>query len=158
MKEKIKFSLNGKPIELETDTSQPLLGVIRTELGLTGTKYGCGIGVCGACSILVDGVALRSCGMTVKDVEGTKVTTIEGLSKGEELHPVQKSFILHDAQQCGFCTPGMIINAVEFLTYNPNPSQDDIIQGMNNNLCRCGSYNRIIKAVETASKEMNGGK
>lgn len=157
MKEKIKFTLNGKSIEIETDTSQILLGFIRTELGLTGTKYGCGIGFCGACTIIVDGNAVRSCGATVKEIEGTKVTTIEGLSNGEELHPLQKSFLLHDAQQCGFCTSGMIMNAYELLTINPNPNVNDIINGMNNNLCRCGSYNRIIKAVETAAKEMNGG-
>lgn len=157
MKEKIEFTLNGKSIEVETDTSQILLGFLRTELGLTGTKFGCGIGFCGACTIIVDGNAVRSCGTTVKEVEGTKVTTIEGLSHGEELHPIQKSFLLHDAQQCGFCTSGMIMNAYELLTINPNPNVNDIINGMNNNLCRCGSYNRIIKAVETAAKEMNGG-
>ena len=102
MKEKIKFTLNGEVIQLETDTEQKLLDFLRVELGLTGTKYGCGIGTCGACSILVDGTAVRTCGMTVKEIEGTKVTTIEGLADGEKLHPVQKSFILHDAQQCGF--------------------------------------------------------
>lgn len=157
MNEKIRFTLNGKSIEIETDTSQNLLGFLRTELGLTGTKFGCGIGFCGACTILVDGMAVRSCGSTVKEIEGTKVTTIEGLSDGVELHPLQKSFLLHDAQQCGFCTSGMIMNAYELLTINPNPNVNDIIDGMNNNLCRCGSYNRIIKAVESAAKEMNGG-
>lgn len=157
MKEKIKFSLNGKPIELETDTSQVLLWVLRTDLGLTGTKFGCGVGFCGACTILVDGVAQRSCGMAVKEIEGKKVVTIEGLAVGEKLHPVQKAFLKHEAQQCGFCTPGQIMNAVALLKENPKPDRKRIIEGMNGNLCRCGAYNRIIDAVETASKEMNGG-
>jgi aerobic-type carbon monoxide dehydrogenase small subunit (CoxS/CutS family) len=157
MKEKIKFSLNGKPIEMETDTSQILLWVLRTDLGLTGTKFGCGVGFCGACTILVDGVAQRSCGMAVKEIEGKKVVTIEGLAEGEKLHPVQKAFLKHEAQQCGFCTPGQIMNAVALLKENPKPDRKRIIEGMNGNLCRCGAYNRIIEAVETASKEINGG-
>lgn len=157
MKEQIQFTLNGKSVELETDTKQTLLWVIRTELGLTGTKHGCGIGLCGACTILVDGVAERSCSMTVKEIAGKKVTTIEGLAPEGNLHPVQKSFIMHEAQQCGFCTSGMIMNAVGLLNENPNPDRKDIIEGMNDNLCRCGAYNRITRAIETAAKEMNGG-
>jgi len=157
MKEKIKFSLNGKSIELDTDTSQILLWVLRTDLGLTGTKFGCGVGFCGACTILVDGVAQRSCGMAVKEIEGKKVVTIEGLAEGEKLHPVQKAFLKHEAQQCGFCTSGQIMNAVALLKENPKPDRKRIIEGMNGNLCRCGAYNRIIEAVETASKEINGG-
>ncbi|MDP2087798.1 MAG: (2Fe-2S)-binding protein [Flavobacteriaceae bacterium] len=157
MKEKIKFSLNGRPIELETDTSQTLLWVIRTELGLTGTKHGCSIGFCGTCTILVDGIAERSCSLTVKKIEGKNVTTIEGLAQDGKLHPVQESFIRHDAQQCGFCTPGMIMNAVGLLNTIPNPSHKQIINGMNDNLCRCGSYNSITKAIESAAQEMKGG-
>ena len=157
MKEKIGFTLNGKPIDLETDTSQILLWVLRTEFGLTGTKIGCGVGFCGACTILVDGVAQRSCGMAVKEIAGKKVVTIEGLANGEKLHPVQKAFIRHEAQQCGFCTPGQIMNAVALLKADPKPNRKRIIEGMNGNLCRCGAYNRIIAAVETASKEINGG-
>ena len=157
MKEKIKFTLNGKAIEFETDTNQVLLFVLRTELGLTGTKFGCGVGFCGACTILVDGVAQRSCGMAVKEIEGKKVVTIEGLANGDKLHPVQKAFIEHEAQQCGFCTSGQIMNAVGLLKADPKPTRKKIIEGMNGNLCRCGAYNRIIDAVETASKEMNGG-
>jgi carbon-monoxide dehydrogenase small subunit len=157
MKEKIKFTLNGKAIEFETDTSQILLSVLRSELGLTGTKFGCGVGFCGACTILVDGVAQRSCGMAVKEIEGKKVVTIEGLAHGEKLHPVQKAFVEHEAQQCGFCTSGQIMNAVGLLNADPKPTRKKIIEGMNGNLCRCGAYNRIIDAVETASKEINGG-
>jgi len=157
MKEKIKFTLNGKAIEIETDTSQILLSVLRTELGLTGTKFGCGVGFCGACTILVDDEAQRSCGMAVKEVAGKKVVTIEGLADGEKLHPVQKAFLHHEAQQCGFCTPGQIMNAVALLKTDPKPTRKKIIEGMNGNLCRCGAYNRIIAAVETASKEINGG-
>ena len=157
MKEKIKFTLNGKAIEFETDTNQILLNVLRSELGLTGTKFGCGEGFCGACTILVDGVAQRSCGMAVKEIEGKKVVTIEGLAHGGMLHPVQKAFVGHEAQQCGFCTSGQIMNAVGLLNADPKPTREKIIEGMNGNLCRCGAYNRIIAAVETASKEMNGG-
>ena len=157
MKEKIKFTLNGKPVEMETDTDQILLWFLRSELGLTGTKFGCGVGFCGACTILVDGEAQRSCGMAVKEIKGKKVVTIEGLADGEKLHPVQKAFLHHEAQQCGFCTPGQIMNAVALLKVDPKPSRKRIIEGMNGNLCRCGAYNRIIDAVETASKEINGG-
>lgn len=154
MVEQIKFTLNGKVVVLKTDTSQILLWVIRTELGLTGTKHGCGIGFCGTCTILVDGVAERSCSMKVKDIAGKTVTTIEGLALDGELHPVQKSFIKHDAQQCGFCTPGMVMNAVGLLNSIPNPNRQQIIDGMNDNLCRCGSYNNITTAIENAAKEM----
>ena len=157
MKEKIQFTLNGKSVELETDTSQTLLWVLRTELGLTGTKHGCGIGFCGACTILVNGAAERSCTMTVKDIAGKKVTTIEGLALDDKLHPVQESFIEHEAQQCGFCTSGMIMNAVGLLTSNPNPDRKQIIEGMDGNLCRCGAYNRIMMAIETAAKEIKEG-
>lgn len=157
MKEKIQFTLNGKSVGLETDASQTLLWVLRTELGLTGTKHGCGIGFCGACTILVNGAPERSCSITVKDIAGKKVTTIEGLALDQKLHPVQESFIEHEAQQCGFCTSGMIMNAVGLLNANPNPDRKEIIEGMNDNLCRCGAYNRILLAIETAAKEINGG-
>lgn len=157
MSEQIKFILNGKKIKIETDTSQTLLWFLRTELGLTGTKYGCGVGICGSCTIIVDGKAERSCNLTVKEIAGKKLTTIEGLEQGSKLHPVQKSFIMHEAQQCGFCTSGMIMTAVAFLKDNPRPSRGQIIDAMNDNLCRCGAYNRITKAIESAANEMNGG-
>lgn len=156
MVEQIKFTLNGKAVVLKTDTSQLLLWVIRTELGLTGTKYGCGIGFCGSCTILVDGVAERSCTMKVKAIAGKTVTTIEGLAIDGTLHPVQKSFIKHEAQQCGFCTPGMVMNAVGLLNSIPDPNRQQIIDGMNDNLCRCGSYNNITTAIENAANEMKG--
>lgn len=155
--EQISFTLNNKTINVECNPYDVLLWVLRTKLGLTGTKYGCGIGFCGSCTILVDGEAMRSCGMAVSEVAGKQVTTIEGLAVDSKLHPVQESFVMHDAQQCGYCTPGMIMNAVGLLNNNPNPSREDIVAGMNENLCRCGSYGRIADAVESAAQKMNGG-
>lgn len=154
MTEKIQFELNGKPVELEAETDETLLWAIRTHLGLTGTKYGCGEGYCGACTVLINDQAVRSCATKVGEVAGKKVVTIEGLAKGDELHPVQKAFVEHDALQCGYCTPGMIMNAVGLLHSNPNPSKEDIIWGMEDNLCRCGAHNRIIDAIQTAAGEM----
>ena len=154
--EKIQFNLNGKPVTLEMEGDQTLLWVIRTELGLTGTKYGCGEGYCGSCTILVNGKTERSCSMKVSEVQGKNVTTIEGLAINGKLHPVQQAFVDHDSLQCGFCTPGMIMNAVGLLTENPKPTREEIIAGMEDNLCRCGSHLRIIDAIETASKNMGG--
>lgn len=154
--EKIQFNLNGKPVSLETEGDQTLLWVIRTELGLTGTKYGCGEGYCGSCTILVNGKTERSCSMKVSEVNGKNVVTIEGLATNGKLHPVQQAFVDHDSLQCGFCTPGMIMNAVGLLTENPKPTREEIIAGMEDNLCRCGSHLRIIDAIETASKNMGG--
>jgi len=154
MKEKIQFELNGKPVELEVEPDQTLLWIIRTNLNLTGTKYGCGEGYCGACTVLIDDEAVRSCSTQIGEVAGKKVVTIEGLAKGEELHPVQKAFVEHDALQCGYCTPGMIMNAVGLLNQNSNPSKEDIIWGMEGNLCRCGAHNRILDAVQTAADEL----
>lgn len=151
---KIQFELNGKPVELEVDSDRTLLWVIRTELGLTGTKYGCGEGYCGACTVLINDASVRSCSTKMEEVAGKKVVTIEGLAKGNELHPVQKAFVKHDALQCGYCTPGMIMNAVGLIQQNPNLSKEDIIWGMEDNLCRCGAHNRIIDAVQTAATEM----
>ena len=154
MVKKIQFELNGKAVELEVDTDLTLLWAIRTDLGLTGTKYGCGEGYCGACTVLIDNKAVRSCSTKIGEVAGKKVVTIEGLAKGEELHPVQKAFVEHDALQCGYCTPGMIMNAVGLIHQNPNPSKEDIIWGMEDNLCRCGAHNRIIDAIQTAAGVM----
>jgi aerobic-type carbon monoxide dehydrogenase small subunit (CoxS/CutS family) len=156
MTEKIQFNLNGKEVSLEIDSEQKLLWVIRTTLGLTGTKYGCGEGYCGSCTILVDGKTERSCSMTVGEIKGKSVTTIEGLATNGELHHVQKAFVEHDAQQCGYCTPGMICNAVGLLNENPKPTREEIVMGMEDNLCRCGSHLRIIEAIQTASKNMGG--
>jgi aerobic-type carbon monoxide dehydrogenase small subunit (CoxS/CutS family) len=158
MIETIKFELNGKPEQLTLDTDMILLWVLRTNFGLTGTKLGCGMGFCGACTVILDGAAVRSCMVPVSDAGGKKVLTIEGLSKNGSLHPLQKAFIEHDALQCGFCTPGMIMNAYGLLLKNPEPSRKDIITEMEENLCRCGSYGRIIQAIQTAAVEMKGGK
>jgi carbon-monoxide dehydrogenase small subunit len=158
MEETIRFQLNGKKTELKTDPKQTLLWVLRNQLGLTGTKYGCGTGFCGACTVIIDNEAVRSCTLPVGEVAGRKVVTIEGLAKAGKLHPVQQAFVDHDALQCGFCTPGMIMNATALLMKNPKPTKQDIIQGMEDNLCRCGAHVRIIKAIETASTEMKGGK
>jgi len=152
--EKVSFKLNGKPISLTVDSERMLLWVLRTDLGLTGTKYGCGVGLCGACTVIVDNRAVRSCRLPTKAVEGKEVLTIEGLAKNGKLHPIQEAFVKHDALQCGFCTPGMILNAYSLLLRNSRPSRAEIIQGMENNLCRCGAHTRIVDAIESAAKEM----
>ena len=157
MAENISFKLNDKPVRLNVDGERPLLWVLRTDLGLTGTKYGCGEGHCGCCSVLVDNVASRSCLLSVKDVEGKEVVTVEGLEKSGKLHPVQKAFIEHDAMQCGFCIPGQVVHAVSLLKRNSNPSRDEIISGMNHNFCRCGAHTRIVDAIQSAAAEMKGG-
>jgi len=157
MEETIRFKLNKKETELVTDPNQMLLWVLRNHFGLTGTKYGCGIGFCGACTVLIDGEPVRSCMIPVSDVGGKSVVTIEGLAEGEKLHPVQQAFIDHDALQCGFCTPGMIITTVGMLGKNPSPTRAEIISGLEENLCRCGAHTRIIDAVADAAKAMKGG-
>jgi aerobic-type carbon monoxide dehydrogenase small subunit (CoxS/CutS family) len=158
MEKTISFQLNGKKTEVLIDPTLTLLWVLRNHFGLTGTKFGCGIGFCGACTVLVEKEAVRSCITSVADIAGKNVVTIEGLAKEGALHPVQKAFIEHDAFQCGYCTPGMIMNAAGLLSKNPSPTSVEIINGMENNLCRCGAHKRIIEAVQTASKEMAGGK
>ncbi len=156
MKEIIQFKLNKKPVKLTVDSDRMLLWVLRTDLGLTGAKYGCGEGYCGACTVLLDKRAVRSCILPVKNVKGKEVTTIEGLAKNGKLHPLQKAFMENDALQCGYCTPGMILNAYSFLQKTPNPTHSDIIKNMDDNLCRCGSHSRIVQAIQAAAKEMKG--
>ena len=158
MEKTIRFTLNGTETELVTDPNQTLLWVLRNQLGLTGTKYGCGIGFCGACTVLIDMEPVRSCMLPVSEVEGKSVITIEGLASNGELHPLQKAFIDHDALQCGYCTSGMILTAVGMLMKNPSPTRQEIIEGLEDNLCRCGAHTRIIDAVQTAANEMKGGK
>ncbi len=158
MEETIKFQLNGKKTEATIDPTQTLLWVLRNHFGLTGTKFGCGMGFCGACTVLIDNEPVRSCQLSVGDVAGKNVVTIEGLATNGKLHPVQKAFVGHDALQCGFCTPGMIMNATGLLLKNPLPTTQEINDGMENNLCRCAAHLRIVEAVQTASKEMKGGK
>ncbi|MBI3112554.1 MAG: (2Fe-2S)-binding protein [Ignavibacteriales bacterium] len=155
--ETIRFKLNNKPVTLTTGKDRLLLWVLRTDLALTGTKYGCGVGLCGACTVLADKKAIRSCRTTVGEVDGKAVVTIEGLAKENELHPVQKAFVDHDALQCGYCTPGMILTACSLLHENPHPSSTDIIRELDANLCRCGAHKRILEAVQSASKELKGG-
>ena len=158
MEETISFQLNGEKAKLLIDPSQTLLWVLRNHFGLTGTKFGCGAGICGSCTVLIDKEPVRSCTVPVSDVAGKKVVTIEGLASKGKLHPVQKAFIEHDALQCGYCTPGMIMTATSFLLKNPSPSIEEIKEGMEDNLCRCGAHVRIIEAVHAAAEEMKGGK
>ena len=153
----LSFTLNGKPVSVDVDGDRMFLWVLRTELGLTGTKYGCGIGVCGACTVLVDNKAQRSCMLPAQSVNGKKVITIEGLADNGNLHPLQEAFAEHNALQCGFCTPGMIMDAYSLLLQNPEPTRDEIIQGMEDNLCRCGAHVRIIEAIESAARKMKAG-
>jgi aerobic-type carbon monoxide dehydrogenase small subunit (CoxS/CutS family) len=153
----IRFKLNGQEKGLTLDRERMLLWILRTDYNLTGTKYGCGEGYCGACTVLVNNEAVRSCQYTAEDLDGKEVLTIEGLSKNGKLHPLQEAFAKHDALQCGFCTPGMILNAYSLLLKNPNPGTKDIINGMEENLCRCGAHTRIVQAIQTAAKEMKGG-
>ena len=157
MTEIIKFELNGKPAEFMPDGEKTLLMLLRTRFGLTGTKWGCRIGFCGACTVIIDGEPVRSCLTPVEEIAGKKVITIEGLSKNGVLHPIQDAFIKHEALQCGFCTPGMILNAYGLLLKNPEPTRKEIIEFMEGNLCRCGSHGRIIKAIQSAAVEMKGG-
>ena len=154
MEKLIRFNLNGKETKITIDPTLSLLWVLRDQFGLTGTKYSCGIGVCGACTILLDKQAIRSCTYQVNDVMDRKVVTIEGLASNGELHPVQKAFMDKDALQCGYCTPGMIMNATALLLSNPEPTRQEVIDAMEDNLCRCGAHIRIIEAIQSAGKEM----
>ncbi|UCH22654.1 MAG: (2Fe-2S)-binding protein [Deltaproteobacteria bacterium] len=154
----IDFKLNGKSVALKVDEERVLLWILRTDLALTGVKYGCGEGLCGACTVLVNEEAVLSCKTPVKDVNGAEIVTIEGLAQNGNLHPIQQAFIYHDALQCGFCTSGMILKAYSFLAENPQPTQDEIIAAMDDNLCRCGSHVRIVQAIQTAVKLIKKGK
>lgn len=158
MEESISFKLNGKTVSVTTDPDRMLLWVLRTDLGLTGTKYGCGEGQCGACTVMLGDRAVRSCITPMGIVRGKEVTTIEGLATNGKLHPIQEAFVKHDALQCGFCTPGMILNAYGLLLKNPQPSRQEIIDGMENNLCRCAAHVRIIRAIEDAAGQMKGAR
>jgi len=158
MIESISFTLNEKPVTVNVDRERPLLWVLRTDLGLTGAKFGCGEGHCGACTVLIDNEALAACQTTVGSVAGSDVRTIEGLAQNGQLHPIQEAFVAHDALQCGFCTPGMILRAWSLLASNPAPTRQEIIDGMEDNLCRCGAHVRIVAAIETAAGNLKGGK
>ncbi len=158
MNETISFKLNEKSVSLTTDNERMLLWVLRSDLGLTGTKYGCGNGLCGACTVMINDRAVRSCIVPVRSIKEKKILTIEGLAKNGKLHPIQEAFAKHDALQCGFCTPGMILNAYSLLLRNPQPTRKEIIEGMEYNLCRCGAHIRIIRAIESAAQEMKGAR
>jgi len=148
----VEFNLNGRKIALDVDPDRRAVDVLREELGLTGTKEGCGAGECGACTILVDGVNRLSCLMLAAQLAGREITTIEGLSREEGLHPIQEAFVKHGAVQCGFCTPGMILGAAALLRANPVPTRDEIRRGISGNLCRCTGYQKIVDAVTEVTR------
>jgi nicotinate dehydrogenase subunit A len=152
----IEFRLNDRTVRLDTDGDRLLLWLLRTDLELTGTKYGCGAGYCGACVVLLDGRPVRACMLAVRDVAGRAVTTIEGLARDGVLHPLQQAFADHGATQCGFCTPGMILSAHALLAATPSPTREQVIAGLDRNLCRCGAHRRILQAVEAVART-NGG-
>jgi len=157
MKKSIRFRLNGQTATLDTEDDRTLLWVLRTDLGLTGTKYGCGLGLCGSCTVVLDGKAVRSCQTLLREVEGREVTTIEGLARDKTLHPIQQAFVDHGGYQCGYCTPGMIMNAHGLLQDNPHPSRAEIVDAMEGNICRCSAYKRILEAIESVAGA-GGGK
>jgi aerobic-type carbon monoxide dehydrogenase small subunit (CoxS/CutS family) len=153
MNKTIRFRLNGRPVSMETEDDRMLLWVLRGDLGLTGTKFGCGEGVCGSCTVAVDGEAMRSCQLPLAAVQGKSVVTIEGLERDGKLHPLQQAFIDHGALQCGYCTPGMIMNAYAMLQKEKKPSRETIAQEMDANLCRCGAHQRIVAAIQEAARK-----
>ena len=153
----MELVVNQTHYRLQLDPNSLLLWVLRDELELTGSKYGCGEGHCGACTVLIDGAPVRSCITPVSKVAGKEITTIEGLSKNGRLHPLQEAFIQTDAMQCGYCTPGMILSGVGLLKKTPHPSEPEIRRALEGNVCRCGTYPRIVAAMQMAEKAMNGG-
>lgn len=157
MKYKVNFFINEDPVELYVDANKTMLNVLREDLCLTGTKEGCGAGECGACTVIVDGKPLNACLVLAPEMDGMHITTIEGVAKGDELSPIQQSFIDHAALQCGFCTPGFIMSATALLEENPSPTREEIVSAISGNLCRCTGYIRIIEAIEDAAERMKGG-
>jgi carbon-monoxide dehydrogenase small subunit len=147
----ISFTLNGKPARVTVDDERMLLWVLRDDLGLTGTKFGCGIGECGACTVVVNNEAVRSCATPIKEVAGKRVLTIEGLSQGDRLHAIQEAFVKHNAFQCGYCTPGMILSAYALLLKTPRPTRAQVMEHLEGHLCRCGSHVRILDAIDEAA-------
>lgn len=153
----MKLTINGVSHEVDVEDDMPLLWVLRDELQLTGTKYGCGIAQCGACTVHLGGMAVRSCQVPAKEAAGQMITTIEGLGQPEALHAVQAAWVEHQVAQCGYCQSGQIMQAASFLQFKPNPTDEDIDRAMSSNLCRCGTYPRIREAVKTAAKNLRGG-
>ncbi|HXF38189.1 MAG TPA: (2Fe-2S)-binding protein [Blastocatellia bacterium] len=149
--------VNGNKLRVDANSDRSLLSVLRDDLDLTGSKYGCGEGQCGACTVLIDGVATRSCVTSVGAAAAKKITTIEGVERNGRLHPLQEAFLEADALQCGYCTPGMIMSGVALLSKNPNPNEQEIIRSMEGNICRCGTYPRIVTAIRKAAQAMKGG-
>src|ERR1700757_1474616 len=147
----IHLAINDKSYSIDTDPKTSLLSVLREHLDLTGSKYGCGEGQCGACTVLIDGKAQRSCITRVGTIARKKIITIEGLARGESLHPVQEAFLAEEAMQCAYCTSGMIMSAVALLERNPHPQESEIIRAMDGNVCRCGTYPRIVRAIQRAA-------
>jgi len=152
----VGLTVNGTSYELSVQPWEALLEVIRDKLGLTGTKEGCGLGECGACTVIMDGKTVNSCLVLAAEADGKQITTIEGLTDGDKLHPVQEAFIEYGGLQCGFCTPGMIMSAKALLDENPNPSEEEIRRGIAGNLCRCTGYTKIIEAITSAAKNVGG--
>jgi aerobic-type carbon monoxide dehydrogenase small subunit (CoxS/CutS family) len=149
-----ELRVNGRTHRVTAEAGDSLLAVLRDDLALTGSKFGCGEGHCGACTVLIDGSALRSCAVRVGTVAGKAITTIEGLAQGDRLHPVQEAFVEAEAFQCGYCTPGMVMATVAFLDQHPEPTDADIARVLDRNVCRCGTYPRIVKAIKAAATEM----
>ena len=158
MKQMVDLLINGKSHKVDVDPERSLLSVLRDDLDLTGAKYGCGEGQCGACTVLVDGVPMRSCITGVGTLKGKQITTIEGLESGGRLHPLQEAFIEVEAMQCSYCTSGMIMSGVALLKKNPNPSDADIVRSMEGNICRCCTYPRIMAAIHLAARKMGGAR
>ena len=154
----LELKVNGVTRSVDVDPRRPLLGVLREDLELTGTKYGCGEGECGACTVLIDGRAVRSCRTAVESAAGKEITTIEGLEKDGKLHPVQEAFLATGAMQCGYCVPGMVLSTVALLARNPQPSDDDARRAVQGNICRCGTYARILEAVSLAARAGKEGR
>lgn len=153
----IRLAINGKTYSVDTDPQLSLLAVLREHLDMTGSKYGCGEGQCGACTVLIDGKAQRSCITRVGSVSGKQVTTIEGLAHGDHLHPVQQAFLDEGAMQCAYCTSGMIMSAVALLQKKADPDEKEIVDFMDGNICRCGTYSRIVRAIQRAAKSQAPG-
>jgi aerobic-type carbon monoxide dehydrogenase small subunit (CoxS/CutS family) len=152
----VSFSVNGKPVRLETDEKRTLLWVLRSDLGLTGTKYGCGTGLCGSCTVVLEGKAVQSCRLPLSLVAGKRVTTIEGLAQDGRLHPLQQAFVDKGGLQCGYCTPGVIMSAYGLLLNDPRPSRKAVIDALEGNICRCSAYKRILEAVESVAAAEGG--
>lgn len=152
-----ELTINGQKYKIDADASRNLLSILHDELDLTGTKYGCGEAQCGACTVLIDGYATRACITQLRAAVGKQIITIEGLEKDGQLHPLQEAFLAAEAFQCAFCTSGMIMSGIGLLEKNPQPTEDEIVEYMNGNICRCGTYSRVVKAIGIAAKTMREG-